>query len=185
MATAKGGKGKGGGKKTGGGPKETPEQKKEKLRRRQHVKAIKEVFSAFGFIPLALSKTVFEFKERTCDFDEVFLLDNVLVLVEHTYSNESNVGDHLLKKKVIFDYINQNKDEFVQYVRSTFEPFSKIVDPVYLDHHIQIKVVYASLHNVKDSTKTHLKDVYFLALQLQFRNQMSSSGGRLMGASPA
>ena len=167
MANTKGGKGKGskgkGGTKKGNGkPKLTPEQKRENLRRRQHVKAIKDVFAAFGFAPLALSNTVFEFKERKCDFDEVFLLDNVLVLVEHTYSNSSNVGEHLINKKVIFDYINQNKDEFVKYLRDTFKPFSDKVDPIYFDHHIQVKIVYASLHNVKDATKSHIKDVYFL-----------------------
>src|SRR5262249_41939368 len=118
--------------------------------------------ATFGFTPLALSNTEFEFKGRKCDFDEVFLLENVLVLVEHTYSNESNVGDHLLKKKVIFDYINENREEFVKYVRGAFRPFSDAVNSVYLDHHIQVKIVYASLNNVKDSTKTHLAAVYFL-----------------------
>lgn len=182
MSSAKSGKGKGGKSGKGGSKKGvskvklTPQQKKENLRRRQHIKAIKEVFAAFGFTPLALSNTTFEFKERKCDFDEVFLLDNVLVLVEHTYSNQNNVGEHLLNKKVIFDYINENKDEFVKYVRGMFKPFSDSVDPMYLDHHIQVKVVYASLHSVKDSTKTHLKNIFFLDYQyLRYFKNLAST----------
>ncbi len=174
MAGGKGGKG---GKK--GGPKKqklTPEQRRANLRKRQHVKSIKEVFTSFGFTQLAMSETEFEFKGRKCDFDEVFLLENVLVLVEHTSHNEDHVGDHLIKKKIIFDYINGDTDGFVQYLRDTFPPFADKANPVFLNHHFQIKIVYASLNNLKDSTKSHVSGVYFLdyAYLRYFKNLSST-----------
>ncbi|MGO7373785.1 DGQHR domain-containing protein [Rhizobium ruizarguesonis] len=141
----------------------TPVQRKAILRTKQHIRSIKEVFTAFGFKHISgLSGKKFQFKGRECDFDDVFLLDNVLVLVEHTAHGEDHVSGHLVNKKIVFDYINQNPAEFVEYVRGNFTDFSSVVDPVYQDHHFQVKIVYASLNNLKASIKAHIQDVYFL-----------------------
>ncbi len=155
--------GKSGKKSTPKKPKLTPAQRRANLRTKQHIKSIKDVFTAFGFKHIAgLSSKKFQFKGRECDFDEVFLLDNVLVLVEHTAHGEDHVSGHLVNKKIVFDYINQSPSEFIEYVRGNFNDFSSIVDPVYQDHHFQVKIVYASLNNLKASIKAHVQDVYFL-----------------------
>lgn len=160
---AKNGGGKAGKKSTPKKTKLTPVQRKANLRTRQHIKSIKEVFASFGFKHISgLSNKKFQFKGRECDFDDVFLLDNVLVLVEHTSHGEDHVSGHLVNKKIVFDYINQNSSEFIEYIRGNFTDFSSVADPVYHDHHFQVKIVYSSLNNVKASIKTHVKDVYFL-----------------------
>ena len=160
---AKKGGGKGGKKSTPKKPKLTPAQRRANLRTRQHIRSIKEVFTSFGFTHISgLSNKKFQFKGRECDFDDVFLLDNVLVLVEHTSHGEDHVSGHLVNKKIVFDYINQNPSEFIEYVRGNFTDFSSAVDLVYQDHHFQVKIVYASLNNLKSTIKSHVQDVYFL-----------------------
>ncbi|MGQ2968574.1 MAG: DGQHR domain-containing protein [Allorhizobium sp.] len=141
----------------------TPAQRKAILRTKQHIRSIKDVFVAFGFKHLsALSGKKFQFKGRECDFDDVYLLDNVLVLVEHTSHGEEHVSAHLVNKKIIFDYINHNAAEFVEYIRGNYSEFSDVADPLYQDHHFQVKIVYASLNNLKASIKDHVPGVYFL-----------------------
>ncbi|MGO7039854.1 DGQHR domain-containing protein [Rhizobium acaciae] len=141
----------------------TPAQRKANLRTKQHIRSIKDVFTAFGFKHISgMSSKKFQFKGRECDFDDVFLLDNVLVLVEHTAHGEDHVSGHLVNKKIVFDYINQSPAEFIEYVRGNFYDFSSVADPLYQDHHFQVKIVYASLNNLKSSIKAHVQDVYFL-----------------------
>ncbi|MGO8332632.1 hypothetical protein ACC778_10935 [Rhizobium ruizarguesonis] len=141
----------------------TPAQRKANLRTKQHIRSIKDVFTAFGFKHISgMSRKKFQFKGRECDFDDVFLLDNVLVLVEHTAHGEDHVSGHLVNKKIVFDYINQSPAEFIEYVRGNFYDFSSVADPLYQDHHFQVKIVYASLNNLKSSIKAHVQDVYFL-----------------------
>lgn len=154
---------RGGKKTTSKKPKLTSAQRKANLRTRQHIRLIKDVFTSFGFRHVSgMSSKNFEFKGRPCDFDDVFLLDNILVLVEHTTHGDEYISKHLINKKIVFDYINQSPSEFVGYVRENFSDFSSIVDPVYQDHHFQVKIVYASLNNIKNSIKNHVKNVHFL-----------------------
>lgn len=148
----------------------TPEQIKQKaaeraanLRKRQHVKHIVEAFSASGFNHIKeMSAVDFKFMNKKCDFDEVFILENIIVLVEHTANNESNVSTHLTNKEKIFGYINDNNYDFVEFAKKNFEHISKNMSSKYNSHDIQVKIVYCSLYHLKQSTKDHTKGIFFL-----------------------
>ena len=160
LKVAKGGKGSSPKKKP---PKKTPEEKREALRRRNHSKAIKSVFEGAGFslIP-TLTNAEFVFKEKKCDLDRVYVLDNVVVIVEETYTSANHLSDHLEGKKTIFDYINSDRAAFIAYLRAKFPDFSSAVSSVYHNHHVQLRIVYAPLNRLKDAAKIHVKDVQFL-----------------------
>jgi DGQHR domain-containing protein len=137
--------------------------RKEAARKRYHIKSIRDTFinSTFKHVTEASGKQ-FSFKGRTCDFDEVFILENVLVLVEHTAHNESHVSDHLIKKSIVFGYIVDDKIGFVSYIRREFPDIGSYIPAKYADHDVEVRIVYCSLNSLKDSTKQHVSGVKFL-----------------------
>lgn len=137
--------------------------RKEAARKRYHVRSIKDTFtnSTFTHIPEATGR-VFTFKERMCDFDEVFILENVLVLIEHTAHNESHVSDHLIKKSIVFGYINADRKGFVSYIRATFPDIGVYIPAKYQDHDVEVRIVYCSLNSLKVATKKHVPSIIYL-----------------------
>ena len=79
----------------------TPEQK-HKAEKRAFAKSVQSVFDRIGFVRCSeLSDIEIEFDGRKGDFDDAFVHENVLVFVEYTVSNQSQVGvrsaSHFLK----------------------------------------------------------------------------------------
>lgn len=162
----------------------TPEQKKAKeaermakVRKAQHIRMIKDTFVAAGFKHVNnLSATEFRFKGKSSDLDEVFILDNVIVLLEHTSSNEVNVSTHLIKKSIIYNYISESPAEFIKEAKEKFKDIRDNISYKYHDHDIQLKIVYCSRNNLKSATKDHVKNVIFLDYpQLKYFNQLSKA----------
>jgi len=151
-------------------PKKTPEElkkaalaRKEAARRRQHVRAIKDTFLNCGFEHLTeMSSQSFTFKGKQCDFDDVFILDNVVVVVERTAHNEKQVSSHLVNKSIVFGYIRDDQSGFASYIRSDFPEIKSKIDPKYSDDDVQVRIVYCSLNPLKTSTKEHVPFVRFL-----------------------
>jgi len=151
-------------------PKLTPEElkKKEEVRKaanrkRQHIRSIRDSFTSAGFKHLTnMSKAGFAFKGKECDFDEVFVLDNVLVLIEHTSHAEDYIANHLVKKSIVFGYIHADPSGFISYLRSSFPEINAELDKKYADHQIQVCPVYCSLNTLKQSTKDHVTSLRYL-----------------------
>jgi DGQHR domain-containing protein len=141
----------------------TREQKREVARKKSHPKYISDVFEAAGFTHLKdMSGVDIIFKQRAGDIDELYVAENAIVLVEHTTHGEDNVAAHLIKKKILFDYINSDNSGFVSYLRDNFPAVTAQLNAVYQDHHYEVRIVYASLEPLKDSTKVHVQNVKFL-----------------------
>jgi DGQHR domain-containing protein len=169
-------------KKASSKPKPSPEELKKKelarkaaARKRQHIRAIRETFINSGFTHLPkMSSSGFTFKGRECDFDEVFVCENVLVILEHTSHNDEQVATHLLKKSIVFGYINGDNAGFVDYVKSTFSDLKSSISPKYNNHQIQVRVVYCSMNPLKESTKAHVPATKFLdAPHLKYLHSLS------------
>lgn len=138
--------------------KATPQE----IEQRAFRKEVRAVFNNSGFTKvLSVSDKEFEFKGRKGDFDDIFLYKNVVVLAEYTCSSESNVGDHLLKKKVLFDLILKHTEIFLDLLDGTFPTFSDVRDALYSNQDCVIKILYASRHNIANTHKAHLPDVVF------------------------
>ncbi|MFC5456315.1 hypothetical protein [Prosthecobacter fluviatilis] len=138
--------------------KSTPQE----LEQRALRKDVRAVFSDAGFKKvLSVSDKEFKFKDRKGDFDDIFVYKNVIVLAEYTCSSESNVSDHLLKKKVLFDLINSDQQAFLEMLETTFPTFADARDTIYSDQDCRIKILYCSRHNLLNEHKIHLPEVVF------------------------
>lgn len=142
--------------------KKLTEEEKEK---RKHRKDIRAVFRHCGFTKvLSVSNKEFTFKGRTGDIDDIFIFENIIILAEHTCSGPSHgkLSTHLLKKKVLFDIINNNKKEFIKFLEERFESFKETRNKKYSYSQSELIIIYCSRYKLENKHKKHLPQIKFL-----------------------
>jgi len=88
---------------------------------RQYRKDIREIFRLVGFAKgVGFADQEILFKGRAGDFDDIFIYENIIVLAEYTVM-ESKLGDHLNKKKILFDRVLDNSHDFIEYIAEKFD----------------------------------------------------------------
>lgn len=144
----------------------TPEQKqerKEKMRKKQeernHINTIRRILNNMGFERLSdISGHNFTYKDRTSELDDVFILENIVLLVE--YTTEKNPGDHLLKKDHFYQRVSENPKLFLQFLKDEFptksfnQYYNDVISSKYpaLDF-LQVKMLYCSRYDIGDEQK--------------------------------
>jgi len=125
-------------------------------------KDVREVFSKCGFEKvLSVSDKEFCYKGRNGDIDDVFVSKNVVVLTEYTCANESNAGDHLLKKKILFDHINEDHVDFLEFFESKFESFKTARNSFYQHEECKVVIVYCSRNKLSTSRKQQVEGIKY------------------------
>lgn len=80
---------------------------------------MRDTFAAVGFSRVdGASDKEFTFRTSTSDFDDIFVLENVVVLAEYTITKESEVSTHIKGKYALYERIANYHDEFVEFARS-------------------------------------------------------------------
>tara|TARA_R110000823_G_scaffold199945_1_gene330954 strand:+ start:2417 stop:4198 length:1782 start_codon:yes stop_codon:yes gene_type:complete len=136
----------------------------EKEKRVQH-NEILSVMRNLGFerVPRVDGKE-FVYKNRTTELDDIFYHENVVILTEYTVGSS---GDHLLKKKIIYDFINEDKRKFLNYLlgENKFETslarFKEVVLKKYHISKLQIVIMYCSKKKITGEHKSLVGDVVF------------------------
>jgi DGQHR domain-containing protein len=127
-----------------------------------HRKLVQAIFKHSGFSRVAsLSDKEFSYLGTTCDFDDVFVFENVVVLAEYTVSQESNVSGHLKKKKILYDKINQKPSDFVEFLIDKFPAFAEVLDADFEAHHYRVIIAYCSRNALKEITKAEVPSVIY------------------------
>ena len=124
-------------------------------------KEIREVFRNVGFEKIfGVSDEQIDFKGRTGDFDDVFVYENIIIFAEYTVT-ASNIGTHLLKKKILFDKVLKYPQEFIEYLENKFETFKNQRDSNYESNECIVKIIYCSKHSISQSHKNNLPDIIY------------------------
>src|ERR1700722_1327347 len=98
-----------------------PDQKAALKLKNDHRTLVRRVFARTGFHRIAdVSDKEFTFDNRTTDFDDVLVYENVIVLTEYTTAQSSNVGDHLKNKKIVYDKIISSQQPFLTFLKTKF-----------------------------------------------------------------
>lgn len=149
------------GKKKGKKRKKKGKPSPADLVKRNHRKEIRSVFRNAGFkrVPY-ISDKEFEFEGRPGDFDDVFLYENIIILAEYT-TRTTDIGKHLLLKKVLFDKIINNKDKFIVYLESKFPSFKETRNNFYNPNQCSIKIIYCSRYHLSQEHKNHLTNIKY------------------------
>ncbi|MEY9375099.1 DGQHR domain-containing protein [Rhizobium leguminosarum] len=131
--------------------------------KREHSKLIKNAFRAVGFTPVpSAADKEFTYDGATSDFDDVFVYENIIVLVEYTISQESDVSKHIKNKKIVYDKIVGTHVDFLTFFFGKFPEVEKASGNKYTKHQIRVVICYCSLNTVKSETKSLVPNVKYL-----------------------
>jgi DGQHR domain-containing protein len=143
---------------------DSPAEKLAKKTKRDHFREVRKIFESTGFLRVSgVIEKEFSFLNSTSDFDEVFLRENILVLVELT-TLKDGISEHLKKKNYLYRKIQNNTSEFLSFLETSFPEFKKVRGTKYRPEHYQVSIVYASLNNVERSWKDDVPNVAYLDL---------------------
>lgn len=155
-----------------------PEKKKEN----EYKKLIRSILTKCGMQRLSqLEEAPFKFKKLSSDIDDVFIYENIFLLVEYTVSESGKVKEHLSNKIPIFNAIIEDKNGFINYIKSESEvkPEKKEVYDklkVYNDQSWIVKILYCHLNNMNDGHKDRCKGITYLDYPVvQYFNSLTKS----------
>lgn len=148
----------------------TTAQKKLKLECRKKVLAerkfridINTIFRNASFTHILTRGIHFTFKNKTTEFDNLFIYENLIVVVEDTCStNSDEIRNHLLKKSVQYNIFKKYKDEFVAFLEQTFEQFKELRNPKYEASDSKLIFVYCPMNRLEEKHKSDFQDIIFL-----------------------
>lgn len=124
---------------------------------------VRGIFQGAGFVrSLILEEKEVVFEGTTCDLDDVFIINNIVVLAEYTISKEDKLSAHLKKKKVFFDKVNLNQGRFVEYLRGKFPECASEISSEFTKSQYRVIIVYCSRNAVKGTLKLEVPDVVYL-----------------------
>lgn len=138
----------------------TPQEKQQ----RAHKRAVRAAFRYAGFDRVTeLAEKTFTYDKQKAEFDDAFLHENVLLLVEYTVHAPENVKGHLKKKKIIFDLITGNPAAFFKFIREKYQDFDDRIKKggEFPPSRLIIKIIYCSLQDFEPNAKTHFGNVVF------------------------
>jgi DGQHR domain-containing protein len=143
--------------------KELSAEQKHRVEKRAFAKSIQAVFDRIGFERCsALSDIEIEFDGRKGDFDDAFVHENVLVFVEYTVSNQSQVGDHIKGKAHLFAKVQADPLGFASYMIEKFADLKEAIPTAYHPSQLQVRILYCSKTEIKKEHRDLSADTSFL-----------------------
>jgi DGQHR domain-containing protein len=137
-------------------------QKEQDKIKRTHFREVRSIFSTCGFkrIPSA-SDQEFTFQGTTSDLDDVFVFENIIVLIECTTA-QNDIPGHLKRKKVLYDKILKDPSEFRNFLAQKFPDFAAAQASKYQSHHFRTKILYCSRYPIDSDLKEEVPDITYL-----------------------
>jgi len=156
----------------------TPEQKEQNAQKKE----IRGVFNKIGFqrIP-GIEGKHFYYDGRQSELDDIFILENVLLIVEYTIGDKYK--DHLAKKNLLYSKITNDPHSFIDFLLTDkhFESFrdyyEKNVKSVYPNNsQIQLRIVYCSKVDVSQEYRKSVNNIkYFDYYVVHYFKHLSSA----------
>lgn len=139
----------------------SPEERAKRNLQRRHRREIREVFSAAGFQRVdGASDKEFTYDGVTSDFDDVFILENVVVFAEYTIS--SDISEHAKKKYLMYDRIRKNDAHFVDFAQGAPLGIAAAFGKKYSSNQTRVILLYCSLNTVQADLKAQIDHALFM-----------------------
>ncbi|MET3838124.1 DGQHR domain-containing protein [Bradyrhizobium sp. OAE829] len=137
-------------------------EREQRRLKQTHFREVRSIFTTCEFerVPSASDKEI-EYQGTKSDFDDIFLLENIVIVSECTVLT-SGISDHLKKKKVLYDKINDDIPAFLAYMDAKFPEFKAAKNPKYQPHHFQLVIVYCSRYPITSELKAEVPGVTYL-----------------------
>jgi DGQHR domain-containing protein len=152
----------------------TPEQKQARKEKQQKMreqnaqkKEIRKIFTNLGYERLVgITGHNFIYDDRTSELDDVFVCENVVLIVE--YTTDKNPGDHLIKKDEFYQRVNKNNKRFIQFMIDSFPSdafktyyYDKIKPQYQTLDLLQLKILYCSRYDLGEEPRNVVKNVIY------------------------
>ncbi len=132
------------------------------LEQRNHRKEIRLTLNKIGYTFVnSVSDIEIEFMGRRGDFDDIYLFDNIIMLLEYTISSSGNISTHILRKKLLYDHISNFPSDFLLYLENTFPTFKQKRDSYYNYSQCKIVILYCSKNKINSDIKSQLPNIIF------------------------
>lgn len=144
--------------------KQSEAEKKLIKEKGDHIAQIRSIFTKSGFSRLTgFADIELEFNGRKGDFDDAFIYQNLVLLLEYTVSKTDNISDHLLKKKILFDHVIENQTDFLDYLINKFDTFKVAFNNNdYTKDEIKLFIIYCSKNEVSETHKNQVNSILYL-----------------------
>lgn len=135
--------------------KSKPRKKRRKLtsheiEKRAYRKEVRSVFNSSGFKRVGyISDKEFTYNGATSDFDDVYIYENIIILIEYTVSKANKVGDHLKPKKLLYDEIIKDTSAFLDFYEEKFPSLKETRNDLFDSDQCKVIVLYCAKYNVK------------------------------------
>ena len=128
--------------------------------RTSHTRMLRGSFRDAGFSEIIkLRDFEFTFDGYTSDTDDVFVYENLIVIVDRTTAERPS--DHFKKKLALYQHIEKNYSQFVSYLRSLKELSDTDFVKNYDENQCVMKIVYCSRYELKSNQKEKATEVKF------------------------
>lgn len=134
----------------------------DELLKRRHIKDVRTTMDNLGFQRICgVEGKNFCYKSRETELDDIFIYENLVLICE--YTSDKDVSTHLLKKKVIYDLIDESHRDFIEFLSSsspleTFKDYyENNIKRKYGAGQIRVRVLYSSIKPVEKKFKDVFK----------------------------
>ncbi|WP_026451578.1 DGQHR domain-containing protein [Aequorivita capsosiphonis] len=143
----------------------SPQEKAVRKEKRDQRNEVSTILKNIGFQRLPyIDGKHFEYDNRKTEMDDIFISENVILLVEYTIGDPK---DHLFSKKIFYDKVNQDKRTFIDFLlnEEKLKSFKKFyeenINGNYSKNELRLKILYCSKKSVSEEHKNVIVDVIF------------------------
>ncbi len=113
-----------------------------------------------GFVHFSgISDHNFSYKSQETDIDDFYAYENIVFIIE--YTTEKDVSEHLYKKKVFYDLVNNSHSSFIDFLMNDqlFVSYKDYIEHKnYSNNQIHIRFLYCSIKPVSLDCKKQLEN---------------------------
>jgi len=139
----------------------SPEERVRRDTERRFKVRINTIFKNAGFEQVPTRNHQFTFEGRPGEIDNLFLFENILVVVEDTCASSANLKDHINAKAVFFSHLRSHQNEFIRFLEQEFTGFKEKAFSQYDPGDYKVIYAYCSLNHIDDLHMAPHSDVVF------------------------
>jgi len=141
----------------------TPEQRRARKIKSDHIRTVRAMFRNAGFDRAAeLAELKIRFGDQDGEFDDAFVYQNVIFLIEYTTSQSSSVSGHLKNKKILFSKVTNDTSGFLKYLREKSQAFDHRLSTNYHPSKLILRIIYCSRYDFDSGVKVTVDEPVYL-----------------------
>ena len=143
----------------------SPQEKSLKKEKRDQRNEISTILKNIGFQRLTyIDGKHFEYDNRKTEMDDVFINENIILITEYTIGKP---GDHLLKKSIFYNKVNEDIRSFIDFLlteeklKSFKKYYEEKIEGNYSKNELRLQILYCSKKAISEDHKNVVENVIF------------------------